>query len=166
MEYPTYLIHFNKNHSPKNGQFTSGDGDGDNIRDDHHNYSKNKVTSPDGRTIKVNRGTRKAMDMLAKTNYIKDKKKELSLDEVDKIISQMDLSKYKNDERWRLTKANLLEEAVKVDPSYRKAFLDSNRDREIIIDNRKKGMSQAATRGLLTGAVTSFLLDSAGFYKK
>ena len=41
-KYPTYLIHFNKNHSPKNGQFTSGDGDGDNIRDDHHNYSKNK----------------------------------------------------------------------------------------------------------------------------
>ena len=24
-----YLIHFNKNHSPKNGQFTFGDGDGD-----------------------------------------------------------------------------------------------------------------------------------------
>lgn len=41
-EYPTYLIHFNKNHSSKNGQFTFGDGDGDNIRDDHHNYAKNK----------------------------------------------------------------------------------------------------------------------------
>lgn len=41
-KYPTYLVHFNKNHSSKNGQFTFGDGDGDNIRDDHHNYSKNK----------------------------------------------------------------------------------------------------------------------------
>ena len=40
--HPTYLVHFNKNHSSKNGQFTFGDGDGDNIRDDHHNYSKNK----------------------------------------------------------------------------------------------------------------------------
>ena len=27
--YPTYLVHFNKNHDPKNGQFTFGDGDGD-----------------------------------------------------------------------------------------------------------------------------------------
>lgn len=41
-KYPTYLIHFNKNHSSKTGQFTFGDGDGDNIRDDHHNYAKNK----------------------------------------------------------------------------------------------------------------------------
>lgn len=37
-----YLIHFNKNHSKKNGQFDTGDGDGDGIRDDHHNYSRNK----------------------------------------------------------------------------------------------------------------------------
>lgn len=37
-----YLIHFNKNHSKKNGQFDSGDGDGDGIRDDHHNYARNK----------------------------------------------------------------------------------------------------------------------------
>lgn len=35
MEYPTYLIHFNRNHSSKNGQFTSGDGDGDGTRNDH-----------------------------------------------------------------------------------------------------------------------------------
>lgn len=41
MSYPTYLIHFNKNHD-KNGRFTSGDGDGDGILDDHHNYAKNK----------------------------------------------------------------------------------------------------------------------------
>jgi hypothetical protein len=27
--YGDYLCHFNKNHSPKNGQFVSGDGDGD-----------------------------------------------------------------------------------------------------------------------------------------
>lgn len=41
--YPNYLIHFNKNHSSRNGQFTNGDGDGDGIIDDHHNYSRNKV---------------------------------------------------------------------------------------------------------------------------
>lgn len=35
-----YLIHFNRNHSPKNGQFTSGDGDGDGIANDHK-YQKN-----------------------------------------------------------------------------------------------------------------------------
>ena len=29
MEHPSYLIHYNKNHSKANGQFVSGDGDGD-----------------------------------------------------------------------------------------------------------------------------------------
>lgn len=32
-----YLIHYNKNHSTKNGQFISGDGDGDGIPNDHKN---------------------------------------------------------------------------------------------------------------------------------
>lgn len=49
-KYPTYLVHFNKNHSSKNGQFTFGDGDGDNIRDDHHNYAKNKGDLADTQT--------------------------------------------------------------------------------------------------------------------
>ena len=42
------LYHFNKNHSPKNGQFTSGDGDGDGISDDHKNQRKshNPITHP------------------------------------------------------------------------------------------------------------------------
>lgn len=48
MSYPTYLIHFNKNHSSKNGRFISGDGDGDGIIDDHHNYSKNKQAQSSG----------------------------------------------------------------------------------------------------------------------
>jgi hypothetical protein len=42
MFYPNYLIHFNKNHSSSSGQFISGDGDGDGVLDDHHNYEKNK----------------------------------------------------------------------------------------------------------------------------
>lgn len=37
-----YLIHFNGNHSRRNGQFINGDGDNDGIVDDHHNYSRNK----------------------------------------------------------------------------------------------------------------------------
>lgn len=38
----SYLIHFNGNHSSKNGQFVSGDGDKDGVIDDHHNYARNK----------------------------------------------------------------------------------------------------------------------------
>ena len=41
--YPDYLVHFNKLHSKKNGQFVSGDGDSDGIADEHHRYSKNGV---------------------------------------------------------------------------------------------------------------------------
>lgn len=40
MEYPSYLIHYNKNHSKANGQFVSGDGDGDGIANDHAHRSK------------------------------------------------------------------------------------------------------------------------------
>lgn len=39
-----YLIHFNGNHSSRNGQFVSGDGDKDGVIDDHHNYARNKVS--------------------------------------------------------------------------------------------------------------------------
>lgn len=40
--YPSYLIHFNRNHSSKNGQFTSGDGDGDGTRNDHGHRDSRK----------------------------------------------------------------------------------------------------------------------------
>lgn len=36
------LYHYNKNHSSKNGQFVSGDGDGDGITDDHAHRSERK----------------------------------------------------------------------------------------------------------------------------
>lgn len=39
----TYLMHFNKNHSKANGQFTSGDGDGDGIANDHANQRKERT---------------------------------------------------------------------------------------------------------------------------
>lgn len=58
-----YLVHFNKNHSSKNGQFASGDGDGDGIADDHHNYAKNKKGKTSGSDIKksnTNQGTAKS----------------------------------------------------------------------------------------------------------
>lgn len=54
-----YLIHYNKNHSKKNGQFVSGDGDSDGIVDDHHNYSKNKVTSPKNGSSGVSKSLKK-----------------------------------------------------------------------------------------------------------
>lgn len=39
-QYPDYLVHFNKNHSKANGQFVSGDGDGDGVINDHANQKK------------------------------------------------------------------------------------------------------------------------------
>ena len=50
MSYPSYLIHFNKNHSKANGQFVSGDGDGDGIANDHAHRSK--TNSAEGRMEK------------------------------------------------------------------------------------------------------------------
>lgn len=40
MSYPSYLVHYNKNHNPKNGQFAPGDGDGDGVVNDR----KSKIT--------------------------------------------------------------------------------------------------------------------------
>lgn len=44
IRYDDYLMHFNKNHSKANGQFVSGDGDGDGVADDHAHRSKGKRT--------------------------------------------------------------------------------------------------------------------------
>ena len=43
MHYPTYIVHFNKNHDSKNGQFTYGDGDGDGRINDHENQIKTSL---------------------------------------------------------------------------------------------------------------------------
>lgn len=40
MKYPDYLVHFNRNHDTKTGQFAPGDGDGDGVSNDHANRSK------------------------------------------------------------------------------------------------------------------------------
>ena len=44
-DYPTYLVHFNKNHDPKNGQFAEGDGDGDGQINDRKQKRIDKVNA-------------------------------------------------------------------------------------------------------------------------
>lgn len=60
MRYPSYLMHFNRNHGKKNGQFVSGDGDGDGVSNDRYNYKDNGkgqtkgsvvITTPSGKTL-------------------------------------------------------------------------------------------------------------------
>lgn len=70
----TYLVHFNKNHSSKDGKFTYGDGDGDGIIDDHRNGRKgqsgsssrssgsSKSTSKSGLKTKSNKVTQEQVD--------------------------------------------------------------------------------------------------------
>lgn len=48
-----YLIHYNKNHSKANGQFVSGDGDGDGIVNDHANRRKEQKRLRVKGTIKI-----------------------------------------------------------------------------------------------------------------
>ena len=45
MYYGNYLVHFNDNHSSKNGQFIRGDGDGDGQIDERHRYTKAIATA-------------------------------------------------------------------------------------------------------------------------
>ena len=62
MKYPSYLIHFNKNHSKKNGQFISGDGDGDGIPNDHAARKKEDITT----VKKVGNGYKQTMTTIEK----------------------------------------------------------------------------------------------------
>ena len=49
-----YLIHYNKNHSKANGQFVSGDGDGDGVVNDHANRSKKtRVRIVNGKNVRT-----------------------------------------------------------------------------------------------------------------
>lgn len=59
-----YLMHFNKNHSPKDGKFTSGDGDGDGQINDHAHRIKMQK--------KLNKALKKAE--IASEAYEKSKK--------------------------------------------------------------------------------------------
>lgn len=56
MKYPDYLVHYNKNHNPKTGQFAPGDGDGDGVSNDHANRSKNGLTKGEKIAIGVGAG--------------------------------------------------------------------------------------------------------------
>lgn len=57
-----YLAHFNKNHSKANGQFISGDGDGDGVVDDHHNYAQNKQGDTSGSNVEGELKNKKKFD--------------------------------------------------------------------------------------------------------
>ena len=51
--YPSYLIHFNRQHDPKTGKFTFGDGDGDGISNDHGHPKDNKNSGDNKNTKSV-----------------------------------------------------------------------------------------------------------------
>lgn len=80
-----YLVHYNKNHSKTNGQFTSGDGDGDGIVDDHHNQSK--FLNKDGNLTKYARGVSglNSIDMKSRKNVNYKKAQKLISKDVRKV---------------------------------------------------------------------------------
>lgn len=92
----TYIMHANRNHDPKTGQFTNGDGDGDGIIDDHHNQGKDgsKKKKKSTRTITVNlnyskRPKNERLERMKRENSV-DKlaiKKEASLQKLSRLAS-------------------------------------------------------------------------------
>lgn len=82
-----YLIHYNKNHSKANGQFTSGDGDGDGIVDDHHN--QNKFLNKDGSLSDYGKKSARlnSIDMTSKRNVGYKKAQKLINKDLRKINS-------------------------------------------------------------------------------
>ena len=74
------LTHYNKNHSKANGQFTSGDGDGDGISDDHHNQSK--FLNKDGSLTKY------AKDVSGLSSINMKPRKDVNYKKAQKLISK------------------------------------------------------------------------------
>lgn len=81
------LTHYNKNHSKANGQFTSGDGDGDGIVDDHHHYKKNKWAIKGKLQYKDGTLTDRGKYNLNAYKEYKEKDKKYQA-EVDRILSK------------------------------------------------------------------------------
>ena len=105
--YPDYLVHFNKNHSSKNGQFTSGDGDGDGVSDDHAHRSKNsgkekrkKMTKSQKVSLGFAIGTGVATAAIIGAKLVMDYRNEKASKEFHDQISR-DFVERQNQIKWR-----------------------------------------------------------------
>ena len=130
MEYPSYLVHFNKNHSPKNGQFTFGDGDGDGTRNDHAHQKKGSF-SPKAKTL--NSEYKKS----TKIKNVTERK-----DSLTKQLKDPDINDFPN-----LKKA-VLKDLAAIDPEYRDQYLNYVEERQI---KRGSNFIKGAIAGTLTG---------------
>lgn len=65
--YPSYLIHFNRQHDPKTGKFTYGDGDGDGVSNDHKNQKTTLNRSTGNRTFEVKPNRNFTREVTART---------------------------------------------------------------------------------------------------
>lgn len=98
MFHSSYLIHFNRNHSSKDGKFVSGDGDGDGITDDHHNYAKNKEAnnaSSGGGAITLDEDDEEEEDDEEKQKAEEKKIREANLKELERREKLKDKNKKK-----------------------------------------------------------------------
>lgn len=97
MSDPSYLVHFNKLHSSRNGRFINGDGDGDGIIDDHHN----QVTAESLRsTVKIGKFGAKTIFSFTKLGKTLNPIKK----EWDRVINWDEIMKGSN---WKNYKAEL-----------------------------------------------------------
>lgn len=74
MTYPSYLVHFNRQHDPKTGKFTYGDGDGDGVRNDHKNQKATLNRSTENITFEVKPNRNFTREVTARTVRVGDTK--------------------------------------------------------------------------------------------
>lgn len=93
-----YLIHYNKNHSGKDGRFIRGDGDGDGIANDHaHAGKKDGLLSRIGSSEKSGAGMRGTNNTGKSVSTPSKKKYDYSLtDEHKHVLGQMNESSKSN----------------------------------------------------------------------
>lgn len=142
MTYPSYLVHYNKNHSKSNGQFVSGDGDGDGIADEHHRYTKTEYnTSNNGppqqvvnaQQLKLAAGIGKWMagKAFAKTNFGKLVKESHVSDVAKDMVKMCSLDKMYEQSGVKSSMASLKEKtyqktANRINKTYNNGGLTSN----------------------------------------
>lgn len=183
----TYIMHANRNHDPKTGQFTNGDGDGDGIIDDHHNQGKDgvKKKKKSTRTITVNlnyskRPKNERLERMKRENSV-DKlaiKKEASLqklsriasnsEEIERIRQENKTARLQAREAAKLQKQainNARKDAERFSKQQyamkKKAVSKLDRDYDKALKNVEKGIKKSK-RGKTSAAISLLTLDPIG----
>lgn len=123
MSYPTYLVHFNKNHDSKNGQFTFGDGDGDGLLGDHYSEKEKKQIRSITSTVGSSR-TQKAFLQIDRSRNAREARRNISEYEKSARNDEKEALKLGDEKAANLIRSGRMYYKALLDSDYQKKMLN------------------------------------------